>query len=281
MSTVTALILTLNEENNIKECIESIKDIVEKIIVLDGYSQDKTVDIAKSSGAIVKQLDCGYFERFEYGLNHIAFDTNWILFIDADERMNEESRNEIKRLCDKNECTDVNGIIVNYKTNFLGRELRYGGSKLHKLRVFKPGKAFMEKSLLDQHIRLYEGKMINTKSYLHHMEFKGLEKWSLKHIGYAKLAMQDYYNKKNGQERIDTQGLDNISSIKRIIKYKLYYNLPLGMRSHLFYIYRYYFKLGFLDGTEGKIYCFLLAYWYRFLVDSMIFEEERNEGDSV
>ena len=53
----------------------------------------------------------------------------------------------------------------------------------------------------------------------------------------------------------------------------LYYKLPLGLRAHLYYIYRYYIKLGFLDGKEGKIYAFLQAYWYRFLVDAKIYEK--------
>ena len=55
----------------------------------------------------------------------------------------------------------------------------------------------------------------------------------------------------------------------------VYYKLPIGMRSYLYYIYRYYFRLGFLDGQEGKIYAFLQAYWYRFLVDAKIYEHEK------
>jgi hypothetical protein len=51
--------------------------------------------------------------------------------------------------------------------------------------------------------------------------------------------------------------------------------LPIGTRAHMYYIYRYYFKLGFLDGKEGKILAFLHAYWYRFLVDAKIYEYEK------
>ena len=59
---------------------------------------------------------------------------------------------------------------------------------------------------------------------------------------------------------------------KSWFKMNVYYKLPIGFRSHLYYLYRYYIKLGFLDGKEGKIYAFLQAYWYRYLVDAKIYE---------
>ena len=54
-----------------------------------------------------------------------------------------------------------------------------------------------------------------------------------------------------------------------------YYKLPMGMRAHLYYLYRYYMLRGFLDGKEGKIYAFLQAYWYRYLVDAKIYESDK------
>ena len=57
-----------------------------------------------------------------------------------------------------------------------------------------------------------------------------------------------------------------------MIKMNIYYKLPMGMRAHLYYLYRYYIRLGFLDGKEGKIYAFLQAYWYRYLIDAKIYE---------
>ena len=59
---------------------------------------------------------------------------------------------------------------------------------------------------------------------------------------------------------------------KTWFKMNIYYKFPLGMRAHFYYIYRYYIKLGFLDGKEGQIYAFLQAYWYRYLVDAKIYE---------
>jgi hypothetical protein len=72
----------------------------------------------------------------------------------------------------------------------------------------------------------------------------------------------------------ENQVMDRHAKIKRFIKYGIYYKLPIGTRAHIYYLYRYYFKLGFLDGKEGKILAFLHAYWYRFLVDAKIYEYE-------
>lgn len=274
MSTITTVTLTYNEERNIEECIQSFKSIADRIIVLDGFSKDSTVEIAKQNHAEVYQKDCGYFERFQFGMNSIEYDTDWILFIDADERMTPEACAELKQLCDQYAETDVNGIVVNYRVQFMGKELRYGGSVLHKLRVFKPQTAYMEDIILDQHIRLKYGTMISMKHYLLHKDYKGLQAWSAKHVVYASWAAEDYLKKKLCSEQVELDGLEFSAKIKRIIKYKVYYKLPPGLRARLFFIFRYYFRFGFLDGREGKIFTYLHAYWYRFLVDAMIYEKE-------
>ncbi|MBQ9438582.1 MAG: glycosyltransferase family 2 protein [Lachnospiraceae bacterium] len=277
MATITTLTLTLNEENNIKKCLASVKGIADKMIVLDGFSKDKTVELARSEGAEVRQKDCGYFDRFQFGMETIRFDTDWVLFIDADERLTPVSSDELKKLCDQYADSDVNGIVVNYRVNFMGKELKYGASVLKKLRVFKPGMAFMEDVILDQHIRLKAGKIAYMKSFLLHEDDKGLVIWSQKHIKYAQMAAEDYLKKSRHQERVEVDGLEKSAKIKRVLKYGVYYRIPSGLRAWCFYFYRYYLRLGFLDGKEGKIYTFLHAYWYRFLVDAMIENQKRME----
>lgn len=277
MSKITAVTLTFNEEKNIAESIDSYKNIVDEIVILDGCSSDNTVSIAEKYNAKIYKKECGYFERFESAMNNIEFNTDWILFIDADERLTEKSAKELKQLCDKYKDSDVNGIVVNYKVTFMGRELNYGASKLKKLRVFKPNTAFMENIKLDQHIRLKSGKVKYMKSYLIHKDYKGIEAWSEKHIKYAKLASEDYFLKRNYNESVEISGLETSAKIKRWFKYGVYYKLPMGLRSGLFYFYRYYIRFGFLDGNEGKIYTFLHAYWYRFLIDSITFEKQKGD----
>lgn len=277
MATLTTITLTYNEAVNIEECINSFKAIANRVIVLDGNSSDDTVEIARKCGAEVYICEMGYFDRFKYALENIKIDTDWILFIDADERMTSASREELKLLCEEHKNTSINGIVVNYHVEFMGKELHFGASDLHKLRVFKPGSAFMENIKLDQHIRLLQGSSVKMKTYLLHKDYKGLQAWSYKHIRYAGLAAEDYFEKQRGDSSIELNGLETNAKLKRIIKYRLYYKLPFTLRAKLFFIYRYYFRLGFLDGKEGRIFIFLHAYWYRFLVDSLIYEKSNDE----
>lgn len=275
MATITTVTLTFNEEKNIVDCLTSMKPIADKMVVLDGFSTDKTVELAESLGAVVYQKNCGYFDRFQYGMETVDFETDWILFLDADERLTDESAKELKHLCDKYADSDVNGIVVNYRVNFMGKELHHGGTALKKLRVFKPGTAYMENIKLDQHIRLKTGKLAYMKTFFLHYDYKGISAWSKKHITYAEWAAEDYRRKSAEVEVVETEGLELTAKIKRLLKYRVYYRLPSGFRAWCFYIYRYYFRLGFLDGKEGKIYTFLHAYWYRFLVDAMVLDLEK------
>ena len=273
MATITSITLTYNEEKNIDECLKSIKPIVGRMIVMDGFSVDNTVEYASRIGAEVYQRDCTYYERFTYALNNIEITSDWILFIDADERLTEKSIKELSILCNKYIDTDVNGIIVKYRINFMGKELKHGGNSMKKMDVFKPGMAFLENTSLDQHMRLIKGKSVYMKNCSSHMDYKGLEHWCKKHINYARLAADDYESKRCQFKKIEVDGLGYKAKLSRIIKYKLYYKLPIGIRAWLYYIYRCYFRFGFLDGKEGRIYLFLQSYWYRYLVDIMIYDD--------
>lgn len=270
--------MTKNEELNIENCINSIKDLAKRILVIDSFSTDKTVEIAENLGAEVHQHEfVNYSKQFLYGLNSFDIDTTWVLRIDADERLTDASRAEIEQLCEENMETDVNGIILRFEVTFLGKKLRHGGIyPFRKLLVFKYGIGTIEDRNMDEHIVLSQGRTVEVKNDSEHHDYKDLTYWTNKHNWYASREVLDYIqntktNQENGKE------LNAKAGIKRFIKFHIYYKLPMGMRAHLYYIYRYYFKLGFLDGKEGKIYAFLQAYWYRYLVDAKIYEYELSQ----
>ena len=273
MADITAIILTLNEEKNIEECIKSIKSIVKRIVVVDSFSTDRTVEIAKELGAEVLQNKwINYSTQFIYAIEKANIDTTWVFRIDADERLTEKSAAELEKLTTEHETDDVNGIIVRFEVNFMGKALRHGGIyPIKVLRVFKNGKAHMENRNMDEHIVLDEGKSVEMKSDCMHQDFKSLYAWIEKHNKYSDREVLDYLNREEAQSN---NALSKGAKFKRFVKFKIYYKLPMGMRAHLYYWYRYYFKLGFLDGKEGKIFAFLQAYWYRFLVDAKIHEQK-------
>lgn len=265
---LTVIILTKNEEKNIEDCIASVVEIAKRIIVVDSYSDDQTVKIASKMNAEIYQHKFETHARqFMYAVNISNITTKWILKLDADERMTEETRNELVQLCNKNSNTDINGIILRFKKNFLGKDLYHGGVyPWKKLSCYKTDHGFIEDRAMDEHIVLKQGKSITMKNDCLHLDFKNLEFFINKHNWYSSKETSEYFklnNTKNSNEKVN---------IKTWIKNSIYYKLPIGMRAHFYYIYRYYFKLGFLDGKEGKIYAFMQAYWYRYLVDAKIYE---------
>lgn len=279
MLDLTAIILTCNEEKNIASCIKSIKCLAKRIVIIDCGSTDSTVQIAQDLGAEVYFHEWeNYSRQYNWGIQAAKINTKWIFRIDADERLTKASAEEINRICVENENTDVNGIIVRFKVTFLGKDLKHGGIyPFKKLLIYKADKGYMEDRNMDEHIILKQGRSKELKNDSLHCDFKSLSEWIDKHNKYSSREVLDYYqNTKMQSNEID--GLSLNAQIKRKIKFGIYYKLPMGMRAYLYYIYRCYFRLGFLDGKEGKIFCFLQAYWYRFLVDAKIYEEKLREG---
>jgi glycosyltransferase involved in cell wall biosynthesis len=269
MSSITAIILTRNEEEYIGDCIRSIQNIVERIVVIDSYSEDNTVKLAVALGAEVYQHEfINHAKQYMYAVDVAQVKTTWIFKIDADERLTKASSAELKRLCNQNEDTDVNGIILRFYQIFMGKKLRHGGAyPWRKLSVYKTGKGFIEDRNMDEHIVLKEGRTIKAKKDSEHQAFKGLTFFTHKFNWYSTKEAIDYF------ERKETT-VNNVS-FKTWLKMKVYYKLPMGMRAWLYYMYRYYLRLGFLDGKEGQIYAFLHAYWYRYLVDAKIYEYKK------
>lgn len=286
MADITAIILTKNEEVNIAKCINSIKHIVKKIIVVDSGSSDNTVEVAESLGATVLINELKpflYAKQFLYGMEHGNIDTKWVFRIDADEELTKESAQEIEQLCNENEDTDVNGIVVRFEVSFMGKPIRHGGVyPLRKLLLFKYGKGNIEDRCMDEHCVLYEGRSVEvTHDSLHH-DYKGLSYYIEKHNNYSNREVQDYLNSKESMAATGLgaeHDLDAKAKFKRFLRWKIYYKLPAGFRAYAYYCYRYYFRMGFLDGKEGKIFCFLQAYWYRFLVDAKIYEVSKQEKE--
>ncbi len=270
MSDITAIILTKNEEKNIADCINSIARFVKRIVVIDSFSTDNTIEIARKMGADVFQHTfINHSQQFIWGETTCQVDTAWTLRIDADERISAEAAEEIISICDDPK-KKYNGIIVRFTVEFLGRQLKHGGIyPFKKLILYRTGKGKMEDRNMDEHIVLLEGKAIELKNDSYHHDYKNLSAWIEKHNTYSDKEVIDYFNNDK-----DIENLHGIAKLKRWIKFNIYYHFPMGTRAWLYYVYRYYIRLGFLDGKEGKIFAFLQAYWYRFLVDSKIYEAE-------
>ena len=277
MADLTAIILACNEEKNIKNCIQSLTGLAKRIIVVDSGSTDNTISIARQLGAEVFEHPWeNYSKQYIWAEKAADISTKWTFRIDADESLTKESAEEIEALCAENESTDINVLVIRFKVTFMGKDLKHGGIyPFRKLLVYKTGIGYMEERNMDEHIVLKYGKSIEVKEDSLHNDYKDLSAWIDKHNKYSSREVLDYLQSKS--EKVNTSGMSKGAKLKRFVKFNIYYKLPLGTRAYIYYLYRYYWKKGFLDGKEGKMFAFLQAYWYRFLVDAKIYEAQIKE----
>lgn len=275
MADITAIILTKNEERNLPACLESLRGWVARIVVVDSFSDDSTCEIAREFGADVYLHEFeNYGSQFQYAMDNTSIDTDWILRIDADERLTEAAACEIEGLCASDVGEEVSGAVLRFRIHFMGRELRHGGAyPMRKLCLFRRNRAFMEQRYMDEQIVVTSGRTVEVESCLEHDDYKDLTHWIAKHNWYATRAARDYFDSLSGEGK-DASALDVHSKLNRSVKYKVYYKLPSRLRTWLYFAYRYYLRGGFLDGRPGYWYAFFQAYWYRTLVDAKIFEAE-------
>ena len=275
MNSITAIILTKNEEVNIQQCIKSISGLADRIVVVDSGRTDNTVEIARKLGAEIYYHEPfeHYAKQFNWALDNTDIKTKWIYRIDADEVVTPALKEEIIQACHDHSNDDVNGLVMRFKVFFMGRFLTHGGIyPFYNLTIFKNGLGRYEDRAMGEHIVLSEGKTIDLKNDCLHYDFKDLTTWINKHNWYATREVNDYFATIE-QSQIDTSLYHEAEKAKKL-RDGFYYKLPKFWRAKFYYWYRYYLKLGFLDGQAGKVHAFLQAYWYRFLVDAKILERE-------
>ena len=275
---LSVFILTYNEEQHIKRCIDSIGNIATKIFVVDSFSTDKTVEIAEELGAIVYQNKWpnNHSKQVNWALENCAIKTKWIMRLDADEVVSPELSKEIKT--ELNQSSDVKGYILNRGHIFLGKKILHGVNYPTQLmRIWEYGYAHCEDKLMDEHIVFegnYKTKQLNGSFWDYNLN--NITWWTEKHNSYSTKEAVMQLRKKYTQENLTTKNSNKQSKLKRFLKHNIYEKFPKSLRSFLYFIYRYLFRLGFLDGYQGLVWNFLQGFWYRFLVDVKVYEIEKN-----
>ena len=278
---LTAIILTYNEEIHLQRCIDSLKGVCKDVVVIDYYSTDDTEEIAKRNGAHFYQNPwVNYSLQFNWGLKNCSINTDWILRIDADEYLTPELQVEIKDKLAKL-STDISGIDVPLKRIFLNKHMKRGLGEIKMLRIFRKGKARLENRWMDEHIEILEGKTIFFKNAFADHNLNNLGWWTTKHNSYSNREVVDLLDvefnflNNNSNFQLSEQAL-----LKRNLKLK-YVKMPLFFRAFMYFVYRYILRLGFLDGKEGFLWHFLQGWWYRTLVDAKIYEIKKKCGTDV
>jgi glycosyltransferase involved in cell wall biosynthesis len=258
---VSVIIPVRNEARNLPACLQALRDAGE-VYVIDSQSTDETVEIARSYGANVVQFHYqgGWPKKRQWAMDTLPLRYDWILLLDADELLAPELTEEIRRAVDRQD-PNIDGYFIRLSTSFLGRVLRHGDVGLWKLSLFRRGRGRYECRLKDQDASMadmevhehvvVEGPTERLRHPLIHQNVESLSRYIRKHDEYS-----------NWECRVLSQGgsdfelppslWGNQAQRRRWLKRKLY-AVPGSPLLH--FLYRYIFRLGFLDGVPGLIYC--------------------------
>ena len=272
---LAAVILTLNEEKHIKRCIRGLNSVVDKIYVVDAYSKDGTVEIAKNLGAIVIQNKWkNHATQFNWALKNIDNDIAWVLRVDADEYLSDDLKKEIATKFSRI-SNEVSGITVKRKIIFQGKLVRFGGvGSINCLRIIKLGYGQCEARLMDEHL-VVKGKIEHFSGCIYDDNLNTLDWWIEKHNSYAVKEAIEALNieyKFLKREKINRFSQSFNAKLKRYLKENIYYKIPINFRASIYYIIRNILLCGFLDLIQGNKFHFLQGYWYRSQVDLKISE---------
>lgn len=271
---LSAIILCRNEQKNIENCLKSIKDLCNEIIIVDSFSRDSTLEIVKKYTNIVYQHNYeSHPQQWIWILNNINTKNEWIFALDADFVVTEKLKHILRRIPFTSDHR-VDGYYVRHKQIFRGRWIKYGGCyPAYWLRIFKRSKVKVdEEELVDVHFYIegitekLECDIIEDNKNEYNISF-----WIYKQNRFSsRYAREEIAYRKKGKIFLTKPNLFGMPNQRILFLKMIWYKLPLYLRPFLYFFYRYFIRLGFLDGKQGFIYHFLQGFWYRFLVDIKI-----------
>jgi glycosyltransferase involved in cell wall biosynthesis len=276
-SSIAVIILTLNEEMHMKRCLDSIMDLANEIIIVDSFSKDRTVKIAKDYGAtILKRRFTNHAEQFNWALDKAKISSEWVFRIDADEIVLNSSIPHILNTL-ASASIGVDGFSLKRSIKFLDKTVKFGGVGRRKVvRIFRKNMGRCELKRMDEHIVVF-GKVNHMNVEIIDWNLNSISWWISKHNDYAtKEALEVLMplSLKQSDDLADLKQFGRSTYFRRILKENIYLKLPLGIRAFVFFIYRFIILLGFLDGRAASFHV-LNGLWYRYLVDLKISEIKR------
>lgn len=282
MLDLSVIILTKDEKLHIKRCLENVNQFAKKVYVVDCHSSDGTQTIARELGAevIVHDWPGDQASQFNWAIDNINIDTEWILRLDADEYLLPELIDELKERL-PSIPDDVTGIFFNRRHIFLDQWMKGGIYPVKLLRTFRKGHGRYEQRLMDEHIVLSDGKSVEFENDFCDHNLNNISWFCKKHVDYAireAAEMLDAEYNFSGHTT-DDSAFTNQAKEKRKKK-ESYSKQPLFWRSFAYFIYRYFLKGGWRDGKEGFLFAFIQGWWYRTLVDAKIYEIKKQCGNS-
>ncbi len=285
---VSVIVPVKNEERNIAACLESVA-WADEIWLVDSHSTDRTCDIAKQFGAKVVQFDYtgGFPKKKNWALQNLNFKHEWVLLLDADERVMPELQTEIAEVLKQADSAD--GYYLNRRLIFLGRWIKHcGWYPSWNLRLFKYRLGRFERPHAEDvenagDVEVHEHVLLNgrtdyLKHDLLHEDFKSIYHFIERHNRYSNWEARVYSNLAAGESGASSVKASMFGSPierKRFIK-QLWSRMPF--RPMLRFVWMYFVKLGFLDGRAGLIFCTLMT-MHEAVIAAKIYEQQLQNGN--
>jgi glycosyltransferase involved in cell wall biosynthesis len=281
MSNISVIIPTKNELIHIERAIKSALRLTPNVFVVDSSSTDGTIELAEKLGAKVYQYNwngsSNFSKKINWAIQNLPIKTEWIIRLDADEYFMDNSVVNLEaRLAQVPK--EVNGITLIRRIYFMGKWMKHSGEYPKvSMRILKVGETSMEDRWLDEHVDLKNGAYLDFPYEVADDSKISISDWITKHNGYSTRDAIELIHQKINLFRRGDINLDKAASKLRRRKNR-YGTFPKYWRAFFFFLYRYFFKLGFLDGKEGFLWNFYQCWWYRTLADSKVDEIINNCG---
>ena len=266
---LVAIVLTYNEEANIERALRSIGDLC-PIIVVDSGSTDQTEAICRryTQHFLVNPYQ-NHASQWTWALENTPLKADWVLALDADFELSAELR---QRLRDGLATVppDVSGIFVIHRYVFGGADIRFGGAKKYWMRVVRRGHASPDLSDLVDFRFVVQGKTQNWNAVVR--EYNELDEdasfWIGKQDKFSlRLAVEEELRRQGALQWGTRPHLFGNADQRVMWLRDLWLRMPLFLRPCIYFTYRYFLRLGFLDGRGGFLYHAQQGFWMRLVVD--------------
>lgn len=253
---VSVMILTKDEEVNIAACLDCL-GFSDDVVVYDSHSTDKTLEIARTydNVSVVERKFDNWAAHQNWGMENIEFKHPWVLYVDADERIDQAFVDEITKLADPE--SGAAAYRMRRKDMFMGRWLKH--AQLYPtwfVRLFRPEKIRFER--LVNPIPIVDGEIGEMREHLIHYPFsKGLVHWFERHNSYSGFEAQEQLKVSGGERQPITGVFSKDPNQRRASLKDIFFRLPL--RPQIKWLYYIVWRRAFLDGKAGIRYARLQA----------------------
>ena len=270
--TLSVVILSRDSEATIGATLASAAFVSDDIHVVDSGSNDNTLEIVKAAGAHLYHHPFeNYGAQRNWAIATVAVRHPWELHLDADERLSDELVAAILKLKENGFAGPQVGYFIPRLMMFLGAPIRHGGMyPIWHMRLFRHGSGRCEARRYDQHFHV-DGPTGRLPYPMIDDIRMPLGEWTLRHNRWADAEVAEQLAGTGAGAIVPKLMGGTPVQQKRALRAG-YNRAPLFLRPLLLFLYRYVFRLGFLDGRPGLVFFVLQTFWFRFLIDAKLYE---------